>query len=116
MVKEAVQYLKALVKDETYGNEYLQNFSVEEQYKILLTVKYALAYDAIKHGTDMSGACYDCKYRRNIPGDNHSLCTNRLAVVIGDENGRKNGWFFHPINFDPIWLRYCDGYEKIKPD
>lgn len=86
--------------------------------------------------------CYQCKHRRNIPGDCHSSCVHpgsgynttddvmtglfkilargleSLPVqdgatlhVTGDPHGIKNGWFLHPINFDPTWLLTCDGFE-----
>lgn len=56
--------------------------------------------------------CYECKYRGTIPGDCHSKCSNKNAKVKGDPHGVRNGWFYHPINFDPIWLESCDGFEQ----
>lgn len=56
--------------------------------------------------------CYTCKYRQNIPGDDHSACTNRNAHVEGHSHGIKMGWFYYPYNFDPVWLIKCDGFEK----
>lgn len=78
--------------------------------------------------------CYECIYRGNVPGSAHSSCnhpatkevrSNPLAAllagfggaciptelnVIGNEHGIRNGWFGHPLNFDPVWLERCDGY------
>jgi hypothetical protein len=54
--------------------------------------------------------CYDCVHRRDVPGDAHSACANHAAVVTGDRHGVREGWFFWPINFDPVWLRSCDGF------
>ena len=67
--------------------------------------------------------CYKCKYRGNIPGDAHSCCRypgNKTGMFDYFENenkknaqklnikaelhGIKNGWFFWPVNFDPVWL------------
>lgn len=31
--------------------------------------------------------------------------------VTGDPHGISHGWFNWPFNFDPIWLRSCDGFE-----
>ena len=56
--------------------------------------------------------CYKCKHRRNIPGDCHSKCANTDADVVGDKYGRQSGWFMWPINFDPVWLISCNGFEK----
>lgn len=72
--------------------------------------------------------CYECIYRRSVPGDAHSVCThpaighgfvaNVAAInkppkelnIIGNQHGIDHGWFFWPINFDPIWLERCDGF------
>jgi len=56
--------------------------------------------------------CYQCKYREEIPGDAHSRCGNKNTHVKGDKHGIKNGWFSWPFNFDPIWLKECDGFIK----
>lgn len=73
--------------------------------------------------------CYKCKYRGNVPGDAHSCCTypgnktgmfdffepeNRVNLVKlnirANPHGVKNGWFFYPVNFDPVWLINCGGF------
>jgi hypothetical protein len=56
--------------------------------------------------------CYDCLHRREIPGDAHSNCINTGAKVKGNAHGIRSGWFFWPVNFDPVWLESCDGFEK----
>ena len=56
-------------------------------------------------------SCYECQYRYDIPGDSHSRCGNLAATVTGNPHGIKNGWFFHPFNFDPTWLLTCDGFK-----
>lgn len=56
--------------------------------------------------------CYKCKYRKEIPGDAHSRCSNPNAEVEGNPHGIGSGWFHWPINFDPVWLEECDGFEK----
>lgn len=83
--------------------------------------------------------CYECKWRRNLPGDAHSRCahpripelsgimsafmeitsgTKQIGVpldqaikVTGDPHGIQMGWFMWPANFDPTWLKSCDGFE-----
>lgn len=84
--------------------------------------------------------CYECKHRRTIPGNAHSRCehpniptfgamANMAALfgggpplkvtgmkVVGDQHGIRMGWFMWPLNFDPTWLKECDGFEaKEKP-
>jgi hypothetical protein len=81
--------------------------------------------------------CYKCKYRGTIPGDAHSRCChpevkvddNPFGALVdmlggktteaakklniqGDPHGVRNGWFCWPANFDPVWLRNCEGYEE----
>jgi len=57
--------------------------------------------------------CYVCAYRRSIPGDAHSTCKNYEANVQGNAHGKRMGWFFWPINFDPTWLESCDGFKEL---
>lgn len=85
----------------------------------------------------MKPKCYDCKYRRDIPGDSHSECVHpkindvdriltpimlfsgnqsspamKRLNVMGDATGIRHGWFSWPLNFDPAWLQTCDGFES----
>ena len=63
--------------------------------------------------------CYKCKWRQTIPGDAHSACAHPIVAdgipgklnIKGSPHGIKNGWFYWPFNFDPIWLENCDGME-----
>ena len=87
--------------------------------------------------------CYECKHRANIPGNAHSSCRHpALGEMAGDQfdmmfsmlnrpekishiarelhvtanpHGIHNNWFFWPVNFDPVWLFTCDGFESAKP-
>ena len=34
-----------------------------------------------------------------------------LGVVL-DPHGVKNGWCNFPWDFDPIWIKSCEGFEK----
>lgn len=82
--------------------------------------------------------CYECIYRRAIPGDAHSRCVHpslskgdgdfmsslvamltgenneavKLLNIIGDKHGIRSGWFLWPANFDPTWLNNCDGFVQ----
>lgn len=81
--------------------------------------------------------CYECEYRGTVPGDAHSCCKHpkvksdvdlftALVVLISggysevvrelniqaDPYGVKAGWFMWPTNFDPVWLRNCDGFRQ----
>ena len=78
--------------------------------------------------------CYKCKHRRDVPGDKHSRCAypgnidtafamlgipepcnvqNAIRLNIqADEYGFEKGWFNWPANYDPTWLRNCDGFVE----
>ena len=81
--------------------------------------------------------CYMCKHRRNTEWSHHSRCAHpsifgevgqylecfflvkglrgpamKRMNVSGSVHGFNNGWFFWPINFDPVWLETCDGFER----
>ena len=81
----------------------------------------------------MKPNCYECKFREDLPGDCHSRCvhpsifgTGILALlgrdedaikVEGNEHGISHGWFYWPLNFDPVWMKSCTGFEEIsKPE
>ncbi|MDE2101584.1 MAG: hypothetical protein KGL39_30340 [Patescibacteria group bacterium] len=84
--------------------------------------------------------CYKCVHRRGLAGNSHSACAHpsisgaaqdpmaqlmavmvpqvsmaagsaRRLGVVGDPHGIARGWFAWPLNFDPTWLRACNGFE-----
>lgn len=66
--------------------------------------------------------CYKCEYRGTLPGDAHSCCKypdalhrpghmTKMLCIKGEQRGIDNGWFIWPFNFDPIWLKRCDGFK-----
>jgi len=85
--------------------------------------------------------CYDCKWRGEVAGSAHSSCKHpkcgklednpllSIMSIIGavrgglppmktglkvkfNQHGIDSGWANHPLNFDPVWLEECDGFEK----
>lgn len=81
--------------------------------------------------------CYHCRWRGPIAGSCHSCCLHPAAGfsdntlelihrllgfdkptealnIKGNKHGFENGWFDWPVNFDPIWLEHCDGFEEKK--
>ena len=77
----------------------------------------------------MRNQCYECKYRGKALGDAHSCCrypgnevvmfdlfseknekNARRLHIKADACGVRNGWFYWPVNFDPVWLTNCDGF------
>jgi len=73
--------------------------------------------------------CYSCKHRQiSIAGGGHSSCHKvgepilAMAVmlkenvnplgIVAKQHGVLNGWFTWPIDFDPVWLEACRGFEK----
>lgn len=86
--------------------------------------------------------CWTCRHRGEIPGDCHVRCNHpdakldapiivkclmtgsaapldsvwkRLGIT-GDIIGIRNGWFLWPMNFDPTWLRNCNGYAEAEEE
>lgn len=79
--------------------------------------------------------CRNCKYHQPIPGNAHISChhpetkgysalfslvfVSRAEVkynelkVVGDKYGVEQGWCIWPVNFDPVWIKECSGYEKL---
>lgn len=37
--------------------------------------------------------------------------TSDACKVKGNKHGVRSGWFNHPLNFDPVWLEECSGFE-----
>jgi hypothetical protein len=92
----------------------------------------------------MKPDCYKCLHRREALGSAHSRCAHPKAIeatknnpmvevlailggvgrgpglnvralgVTGDSHGIRNGWFNWPMNYDPVWLRTCEGFEEKK--
>lgn len=86
--------------------------------------------------------CWNCIHRREISGSAHISCRHPsikledsplleifemwagVGRVKGDASlgsqlnlklnphGVKHGWANWPLNFDPIWINNCDGYEE----
>lgn len=78
--------------------------------------------------------CNKCKHRGSVPGDTHICCKhpyikngglldilgpfkqlpssgyNKLNIRL-NPHGVNKGWAMWPLNFDPIWVNNCDGYE-----
>ena len=83
-----------------------------------------------KHRGTVPGDCHSCcKHPETKMGDNPLenmmaifASVGRVEPQIGvaalklnidaEEHGIKSGWFNWPWNFDPIWLKNCDGFEK----
>jgi len=58
--------------------------------------------------------CHACKHHLRIPGDCHISCVNPSAEIIGDQYAIRKGWFFYPLNYDPIWIlnENCPNFEE----
>ena len=65
--------------------------------------------------------CHDCTSCRSLPGNAHIQCDKgvsglfnsetNIPKIKGNQHGIKNGWFFWPLNYDPVWLESCDSFE-----
>jgi hypothetical protein len=63
---------------------------------------------------EKTDSCYNCIYKRNVPGDAHIACSNPDPNMTGNPHGIKKGWFFYPVVFDPIWMtKKCDNFKNL---
>jgi len=59
--------------------------------------------------------CYQCDYKRTIPGNAHIRCLfawSKAPPEIADQMPRCNSrrghrWFTFPYNYDPVWADAC---------
>jgi hypothetical protein len=57
--------------------------------------------------------CFRCISKRSIPGDAHIQCVNPDPKMMGDPHGVRCGWFFYPLNFDPVWkAKKCANFQE----
>lgn len=62
---------------------------------------------------DKRNECYHCKYKQEILGDAHIGCAKPDPKMEGNVHGIRNGWFFYPFCFDPVWKeKKCSNYEE----
>jgi len=64
---------------------------------------------AEEHGGELSALIRTLGKRTGI-ARMQSAAAEQLGVV-GAERGVRRGWFLFPINFDPVWLESCNGFE-----
>jgi len=56
--------------------------------------------------------CYNCKWKKDVPGDAHISCAKPDPEMTGDPHGIRKGWFHYPHLFDPVWkTRHCKNFE-----
>ncbi len=56
--------------------------------------------------------CAGCKHRREVPGNCHIKCANPDPEMTGNAQAIRNGWFFYPELFDPVWkTKNCSNRE-----
>ena len=79
--------------------------------------------------------CYKCKCRGPVPGDAHSCCTypgtntgimgyfsldnaklREELNIVQNEHGVSMGWCSWPVNFDPIWIDNCNGFDEYRKE
>lgn len=57
--------------------------------------------------------CYKCIHKRDVPGDAHIACSNPDFEMTGNSHGIRNGWFFYPLLFDPVWMtKKCNNFKE----
>ena len=65
----------------------------------------------------MMGECWDCRSKREVPGNAHIACATPDVDMTGNDHGIKNGWFVYPLLFDPVWkTKLCSNYVPKNSD
>lgn len=60
--------------------------------------------------------CGGCAHRRSVPGNAHIQCARPDPAMRGDPHGVRQGWFFYPLLFDPVWrTTECANFHAIAP-
>ena len=68
-----------------------------------------------EHRRRMMNECYNCRHKREVPGNCHIQCAKPDANMTGNEHGIREGWFMYPILFDPTWkTKMCDNFEAVE--
>lgn len=61
---------------------------------------------------DPKTECWNCTHRRQLVSSAHILCGKPDPKMRGNTYGIRNGWFYYPISFQPIWKeKLCDNFE-----
>ena len=68
--------------------------------------------------------CYTCQFRAGAFGSAHSRCVFRwhdqkeFEAPKGDLYGIASGWWYFPLNYDPVWMiTECEAHvEKDKEE
>lgn len=64
---------------------------------------------------DKHNECYDCKYKRSVPGNAHIRCSMPDPDMKGEAHCIKHGWFYYPERFDPDCKTVnCANFEEIE--
>lgn len=57
--------------------------------------------------------CYKCANMREVPGNCHIKCIDPDPTINGCKYAVRNGWFFYPLLFDPVWKeKTCANFKE----
>ena len=88
------------------------SFAEAKKYALDLFEELAKPSDKVSAG-EAAKECYECVYKRSVPGNTHIECANPDPEMTGDPHGIKEGWFMYPILFDPTWkTKKCYTFKK----
>ncbi len=62
---------------------------------------------------NIKNECSDCSNKREVAGNALIQCIKPDSKMVGNKYGIKNGWFYYPILFDPVWKESkCANFEN----
>jgi len=69
------------------------------------------------NGTSRILMCHKCEHKVELPYNTHIQCIKPDPKMKGEAHGIVNGWFFYPVNFDPIWAtKDCENFKPIESE
>jgi len=67
--------------------------------------------------------CNNCAYKVSVPTSSHHISCrfnwikSELNSPTVNQHGVKEGWYYFPLNFDPVWqTEECKAFSSIKDE
>ncbi len=87
-------------------------FFCKDCNEIVFTISKPMEAYSSEEQQQIRAECYSCVFQGDCEGSAHISCKNPDPYMKGSEYGIKNGWFFYPLCFDPVWKEiFCSNYK-----
>ena len=58
--------------------------------------------------------CWNCAYKEELPGDAHIKCVRQPGFKVEIHLTKWSRCF--PLNFDPVWIKECEGWSDKREE